>query len=98
MIWSGGLFDYFNDKVFIRLLKRYHTFLKEKGEIVIGNFSPGNPSRNYMELMEWHLNYRSEEQLLELAKECGFDMNLVSIGKEPLGVNLFLHINMWDII
>lgn len=92
LIWSGGLFDYFTDDIFVRLLKRYYGFLNDNGEIVIGNFSPNNPSKNYMELMEWHLNYRSEEQLLDLAKQCCLDMNFVSIGKEPENVNLFLHI------
>lgn len=92
LIWSGGLFDYFTDNIFVRLLKRYYSFLNENGEMVIGNFSPNNPSKNYMELMEWHLNYRDENQLLLLAKECGFDMNYVSIGKEPENVNLFLHV------
>ncbi len=92
LIWSGGLFDYFTDNVFVRLLKRYYSFLNEDGEMVIGNFSPNNPSRSYMELMEWHLNYRDEEKLIELAKESGFDLDFVSIGKEPENVNLFLHI------
>ena len=45
-----------------------------------------------MELMEWHLNYRDEEKLLELAEQSGFDMNYVSIDKEPENVNLFLHV------
>jgi hypothetical protein len=45
-----------------------------------------------MELMEWHLNYRDEEKLIELAKESGFDLDFVSIGKEPENVNLFLHV------
>lgn len=92
LIWSGGLFDYFTDSIFVRLLKRYYNFLNVNGEMVIGNFSPNNPSKNYMALMEWHLNYRDEDKLLELAKECGFGMNYVSIGKEPENVNLFLHV------
>jgi SAM-dependent methyltransferase len=93
LIWSGGLFDYFTDNIFIRLLKRYYNFLNDNGEMVIGNFSTNNPSKNYMELMEWHLNYRDEDKLLELAEQSGFDMNYVSIGKEPENVNLFLHVN-----
>lgn len=92
LIWSGGLFDYFTDNIFVRLLKRYYSFLNEDGEMVIGNFSDNNPSKNYMDLMGWHLNYRDEEKLLELAKESGFDLNYVSIGKEPENVNLFLHV------
>jgi len=92
LIWSGGLFDYFTDNIFVRLLKRYYNFLNKDGEIVIGNFSPNNPSKNYMELMDWHLNYREEKKLIDLAKECGFVINFVSIDKESTGINLFLHI------
>jgi len=91
LIWSGGLFDYFEDKIFVRLLKRYVNFLKENAEIVIGNFSPSNPSKAYMELMNWHLNYRDKEHLLRLAEEAGLNMNNVWIDSEPLGINLFLH-------
>jgi len=91
LIWSGGLFDYFEDKVFVRLLKRYCTFLKENAEIVIGNFSPTNPSKAYMELFNWHLNYRDEEYLLRLAEEAGLNMKNVWVDSEPLGINLFLH-------
>jgi len=91
LIWSGGLFDYFDDKVFVRLLKRYSTFLKENAELVIGNFSPANPSKAYMELMNWHLNYRDKEHLLRLAEESGLNMNNTWVDSEPLGINLFLH-------
>jgi extracellular factor (EF) 3-hydroxypalmitic acid methyl ester biosynthesis protein len=91
LIWSGGLFDYFDDKVFVRLFKRYTTFLKEGAEIIIGNFSPKNPSKAYMELMNWHLNYRDEEHLLRLAEECDLNMDNVWVDSEPLGINLFLH-------
>ena len=92
LIWSGGLFDYFTDKIFIRLLKRYYDFLNIDGEIVIGNFSPKNPSRNYMELFEWNLYYRDEEKLLELAKSCGFNLKYVCVDAEKENINLFLHI------
>jgi SAM-dependent methyltransferase len=91
LVWSGGLFDYFDDKIFVRLLKRYCTFLKDNAELIIGNFSPNNPSRAYMELMNWKLNYRDENHLLRLANEAGLDMNNVFVDSEPLGINLFLH-------
>ena len=38
-IWSAGLFDYLNDKAFVMLLKRFKTWQREGGEIVIGNFN-----------------------------------------------------------
>jgi SAM-dependent methyltransferase len=92
LIWSAGLFDYFNDKTFKFLLKRYFSMLDVDGEIVIGNFSDNNPNRTYMELGEWFLNHRSESELLTLVEECELSASSVFIGQEPLGVNLFLHI------
>lgn len=92
LIWSAGLFDYFNDKTFKFLLKRYFSMLDIGGEMVIGNFSNNNPNRIYMELGEWFLNYRSENELLALVDECELKESSVFVDKEPLGVNLFLHI------
>lgn len=93
LIWSAGLFDYFNDKTFKFMLKRYFSMLEDGGEMVIGNFSENNPSRNYMEVLgDWYLNHRSEEKLIELAQECDLSASSITVGQEPLGVNLFLHI------
>lgn len=94
LIWSAGMFDYFNDKLFIYLLKRMKAWLKPKGKIMIGNFSTYHPSRYYMEVFgEWHLHHRSEADLIALAKAAGYQINQLQIEREPEGVNLFLHIN-----
>lgn len=93
IVWSAGLFDYFEDRIFILALKKFRNFLKPGGEIVIGNFSQNNPSKAYMELFgDWFLIHRSPEQLLSLAMNAGFKEEQISIKKEPLGVNLFMHI------
>lgn len=93
LIWSAGLFDYFGDKGFRFLLERLLSMLDDDGELVIGNFSKRNPTRNYMELIgDWHLYYRDEEELLHLARSCGVGEEDVRIGQEPTCVNLFLHI------
>jgi len=92
LIWSAGLFDYFDDKVFVFMLRKLGTMVAEGGEIVIGNFSTTNPSRSYMELFEWRLNHRSPHTLKALAVVAGFATGKVSVEKEPAGVNLFLHI------
>lgn len=69
LIWAAGIFDYFDNDTFVRLLKRYLCFLDEKGELVIGNFSPNNPTRNYMEIVgDWYLNHRSADKLISLSK------------------------------
>ena len=92
LIWSAGLFDYFDDKVFVHMLKKLGAMSIDGGEIVIGNFSTINPSKHYMELFEWHLHHRSPHKLKALALYAGFFANQISVKKEDSGVNLFLHI------
>lgn len=93
LVWSAGLFDYFEDRIFAMALKKFRNFLNPGGEIVIGNFSLENPSRAYMELLgDWYLIHRSPEELIALAISAGFEASQISIQKEPMGVNLFMHI------
>jgi len=95
MIWSAGLFDYFKEKHFIYLVKKFLVFLDEQGEMIIGNFSKNNPTQSLMEsVCGWYLNYRSEFELYKLAIESGLREDQVMVDKEPLGVNLFLRIKM----
>ncbi|UCG28217.1 MAG: hypothetical protein JSV24_02330, partial [Bacteroidales bacterium] len=90
---SGGLFDYFKEKHFIYLVRKYLTFLAENGEMIIGNFSRRNPSRKMMEVLsDWYLNYRTEYDLIRMAIEAGADEDHIKVDHEPLGVNLFLTI------
>lgn len=94
LIWSAGLFDYFTDSQFVRLLKNLITFLTEDGKVVVGNFSDTNPSRAYMEKFgHWFLNHRSKDKLMQLALNAGVKENLIYVDSEEMGVNLFLHIN-----
>jgi extracellular factor (EF) 3-hydroxypalmitic acid methyl ester biosynthesis protein len=94
IIWSAGLFDYFNEKAFIMVLSRFKDWVKPGGEIIIGNFNERhNPSRDYMEIFgEWFLHHRTEEELVTLAMKAGFNFTQVNIGREPENVNLFMHI------
>ena len=93
LIWSAGLFDYFKDKHFTFLVRKYFNCLTEDGEMVISNFSTKNPTRKLMEnLSDWYLNLRTESDLYRIATEANIDKELVSVEKEPLGINLFLKI------
>lgn len=93
VIWSAGLFDYFEDRLFVIALKRLLTMLRPGGEILIGNFSEYNPSRGYMELFgEWFLIHRSREKLISLSIQAGVQRELITVEQEPLGINLFLKI------
>jgi len=89
LVWSAGLFDYFDDNTFTKILSRF----KNQPYIIIGNFSDANPTSGYMELIgEWYLNCRGAGLLRRLAKDAGFDKNTIRIKHEATEVNLFLHI------
>ena len=93
LVWSAGLFDYFDDRRFIFLLKKLYSFVGNNGQLVVGNFEPSNPTKDYMEVVaDWYLFHRSKKQLISLAQEAGIRTNNISVYSEPLGVNLFLHI------
>ena len=93
LIWSAGLFDYFSDDYFIRVLARLFKHVNKGGEIVIGNFSEANPNRAFMEVaMDWQLNHRSEDHLIELALKTGAQRRQIVVKSEKEGINLFLHI------
>ncbi len=96
LVWSAGLFDYFDNKTFVYVLNKFKNWVTGQGEIVIGNFNEShNPSREYMELFgNWYLQHRSANQLKALAIEAGFNDNQLTVGAEAENVNLFLHIRM----
>lgn len=92
LVWSAGLFDYLEDKQFIFLLRLLLDVVSPDGEIVIGNFSEANPSRDYMEFGEWFLHHRTEDRLAIIANQAGCSEHSINIEKEATGVNLFLRI------
>ena len=92
LIWSAGLFDYFEDRLFVKLIERFKKALKPNGRLIIGNFDHTNTSKPYMELLDWHLNHRSEEHLIGLAREAYPKGHRISVAKEREQINLFLQI------
>lgn len=90
LVWSAGLFDYLSDRVFIKLIRQMSQWLQPGGSIVIGNFSTENPSRHPMEFCDWFLNYRNEDDLVNLAVEAGYPEDCIAVDAEPCGINLFL--------
>ena len=95
LVWSAGLFDYFNDRLFVRLLTRLAKLTGRGGEVVIGNFGDKNSSRPYMELVgEWSLHHRSEQSLMALASAAVGPLASVTVESEPSGLNLFVRIRV----
>lgn len=92
VIWSAGLFDYFDDKTFVKILKKILNWTNEGYEIILGNLK-SNPSRYYLEVLgEWYLHYRDEKDLIKLANQAGISNDRIEIKQEKAGVNLFIHI------
>lgn len=92
LIWSAGLFDYLNNRLATSLLRRLWRWLPPGGELVVGNFSPANSTRAFMELLGgWMLHHRTEGDLASLARQAGIPDNAIRIEHESEKVNLFLH-------
>ncbi len=88
LVYSAGLFDYFTEQVCRAAAVKMLASVKEGGQVIIGNFSKTNPCAPFMELiLDWHLIYRSEEDLLRIFQGLG---SKIWIEKEPLGINLFV--------
>ena len=92
LIYCSGLYDYLND----RIIKALNSYLYDKltpgGLLVVGNFAPCTPVRNFIEhFLEWFLIYRDGRQLSALApNQVGpADCKVVS---EPTGANIFLEV------
>jgi SAM-dependent methyltransferase len=93
-VWSGGLFDYFNDRLFGRVLSQLMGLLHQEGELTVGNFATPNSSRAFMELVsDWKLTLRTPEQLRRLASQIDLEGLKVRVESEPAGVNLFLRLS-----
>ena len=85
-IYASGLFDYLPDGAALSLAKRMMQQLKPNGRVVIGNFFGLDEHSGLMELaLDWHLIYRSREELENLFAGLGE----VSVESEPAGINLF---------
>jgi extracellular factor (EF) 3-hydroxypalmitic acid methyl ester biosynthesis protein len=94
LIWSAGLFDYFKDKHFVFLIKKFYAYIRTGGEMIIGNFNIENPSKKIMEILgDWFLYHRSIAELEEFAVRAGVPKRCIEVLQEPLGINLFLKVS-----
>lgn len=87
LIYSAGLFDYFSDRTARAAATRLFESLAPNGELAIGNFNLGGPSRALMELiLDWRLRYRTANDLTALYGTLGGNL---TVEAEPTGSNLF---------
>jgi extracellular factor (EF) 3-hydroxypalmitic acid methyl ester biosynthesis protein len=86
-IYCAGLFDYLSDKVCSRLIRYFLSRANSVARILVTNVHSNNPERHGMEhLLEWHLIYRNEAQMLSIMTETESAVNIYT---DPTGVNVF---------
>ena len=92
VVYCAGLFDYLSDRICRRLLEIFYEMLAPGGLLVATNVEASNPARGMMEyLMDWHLIYRTGDQLKELSPRDAPPENCRIIA-DVTGVNIFLEV------
>ena len=67
-VYAAGLYDYRSAPVAAALTCRLFELTRPGGLLLIPNFLTGNLDAGYMEaFMDWHLIYRSQDDMRELA-------------------------------
>ena len=88
IIYSSGLCDYLDPRLFRALITQCHRHLKPGGTLLLGNFTHYPDSLFLDKLLRWELIYRTKEDLQELFAPPPFG-DQVTIIAEPNQVNLF---------
>jgi extracellular factor (EF) 3-hydroxypalmitic acid methyl ester biosynthesis protein len=89
-IYCAGLFDYLSDKVCSRLIRYFVSRSNPGANLLVTNVHSDNPERYGMEhLLEWHLIYRDEKQMLSVLEEVHAPATLYT---DATGVNIFAEV------
>jgi len=90
LIYSMGLIDYLNDKLVGKLLQYAYDNLAPGGRVILGNFHPKNPAKEFMDfVLEWRLIHRTEEDMNQLFLSSPFRRPCTRILFEAEGIDLF---------
>ena len=88
-IYSTGLFDYFEEKIAIRLIQNLRKLLKPEGVLAISDVRDkySNPSIHFMEWVgDWNLVYRDDDSFRRIFVESGFKENELDFKYEQQGI------------
>lgn len=92
IVYCAGLFDYLSDRICKRLMEIFYDMLAPGGLLVATNVDASNPDRLKMEyLLDWHLIYRTGEQLKNLAPKESLPNNC-HVVSDITGVNAFVEV------
>lgn len=87
IIYSAGLCDYLDDRLFKALITRCYHHLKPGGTLILGNFAFHKDAVFMDRILRWELIYRNSEQLASLFTDTPFGTATVLSEEEQ--VNLF---------
>lgn len=88
IIYSAGLCDYLDPRLFRALINQCHRHLKPGGTLLLGNFTFYPDCLFLDKLLKWELIYRTSDDLRALFASTPFG-DRVEILVEQAGVNLF---------
>jgi CRP-like cAMP-binding protein/SAM-dependent methyltransferase len=88
IIYSAGLCDYLDPRLFRALITQCYNHLKPGGTLLLGNFTFYPDSLFLDKLLKWELIYRTEDDLREIFAQTPFG-DKIDILVEQSGVNLF---------
>ena len=89
IIYSAGLCDYLDRRLFQAMISRCHEHLEPGGKLLLGNFAP-YPDQIFMdEILHWQLLYRTREDLQDIFMDTPFGGNIEILAEEE-DVNLFV--------
>jgi extracellular factor (EF) 3-hydroxypalmitic acid methyl ester biosynthesis protein len=90
LVYSIGLIDYLNDKLVEKTLNYAHSVLAPGGRVILGNFHPRNPAKEFMDyVFDWKLIHRSEDDMHRLFRRSAFSMPCSRVLFEEGGIDLF---------
>ncbi len=89
IIYSAGLTDYLDQRLFIALLNRIYEFLTPGGVAIICNFASRYPHKAWVDqLLQWKLIYRNEDDMKQLFAASRFG-DKVELFTEEEGITIF---------
>lgn len=94
VIYSTGLFDYFDYRICVRLVQNLKKLLAPGGLLAISDVRDkfSNPSVHFMEWVgDWNLVYRDDENFRQVFCEAGFQKENLKIGYEQQGILQYIH-------
>jgi SAM-dependent methyltransferase len=93
LAYSAGLYDYLPEPVAARLTQLLYDRLRPGGRLLLGNLMEARDTTWIMEyVLGWHLLYRTDEQMLRLAKALRPTPLRATVTRDPTGHCLFLDV------